>query len=286
MPELPEVETLVRGLRDQLVGRSIIGVEIDKPKMWQGLPSSTLTNHAVTNMTRIAKLMVFSLSDNLSLLIHLKMTGQLIFVAKDGQKILGGHPDNQFAAEQPSKYTHITFSFSDGSKLFFNDMRQFGYAKLIHTNDLQQHKHIVTVGIDPFSSEFTAQFLFAQLQKRPKTTIKQVLMDQTVIGGLGNIYTDESLFDAKILPMRAAASITKEEANVLHASIIKILETGIQYGGTSYKDYVHHNGQKGTMQDHLMVCRRHGQACKVCGHALERTVIGGRGTHFCRTCQK
>ncbi len=285
MPELPEVETLVQGLKDVLIGRRIVGVELHKPKMWQGKLSDEIKGHVIKDITRIAKLMVFSLSGDLKLLIHLKMTGQLIFEDKKGHMLGGGHPDEQFALQQPSKYTHIIFSFEDGSKLYFNDMRQFGYAKLISASELTQHKFVADIGIDPFVPQFTVDFLHQQLQKRPKITVKQVLMDQTVIAGIGNIYADESLFDAKILPTRKASAISEDETKELHQSILKILKKAIDFGGTSYKDFVHHSGKKGTMQDHLMVYRRAGQKCKRCGGTIKRIIIGGRGTHFCPDCQ-
>ncbi len=285
MPELPEVETIKRGLTDVLPGKRLENLIITKPKMWQGRPASELYGQTVKVLNRVAKILIIHWSNNLSLLIHLKMTGQLIFVDSAGHSIAGGHPDDQFLVTQPSKYTHIIFHFEGGSNLYFNDMRQFGYAKLMSTDKLHDHSQIATIGVDPFSHEFSDVFLLEVLRKRPKTTVKQVLMDQTVIAGLGNIYTDESLFDAKILPNRKAASISKNEAKQLCQSIIKILDMGIRFGGTSYKDYVHHNGKKGTMQDHLQVYRRHGQPCKRCGTVIKRTVVGGRGTHFCPKCQ-
>lgn len=288
MPELPEVETLVRGLREVLIGREIHSLEIRKSTspMWHGKPHAELLGSHVMSISRAGKLLVLSFDHNLTLLIHLKMTGQLIFENPKGEMLGGGHPDDQFMAHQPSKYTYIIFSFSDGSQLFFNDMRQFGYAQLIDAKALAAHRHMATLGVEPLSTAFTSNFLYQTLQKRPKTTVKQVLLDQTAIAGLGNIYTDESLFDARILPSRRAASITKDEAAMLHKSIIKILEVGIRYGGTSYKDYVHHNGSRGTMQDHLCVYRRQGMPCKRCSTTIERIIIGGRGTHFCPNCQK
>lgn len=286
MPELPEVETIVRGLKTVLLGKRLHQVIITKPKMWQGAKPAVLIGHTVRQIRRVAKILVFEFTGDLALLIHLKMTGQLIYVDHQGEKIAGGHPDEQFLVTQPSKYTHITFHFTDGSALFFNDMRQFGYCKLVRDRELILDPYIANAGIEPFALEFTSDYLYTQLHKKPKTTVKQVLLDQTVIAGLGNIYTDESLFDAKIIPMRKAASMTEKEAKALHHSIIKILGKGIHYGGTSYKDYVHHNGQKGTMQDHLMVYRRDGQACKVCDTVISRTVVGGRGTHYCSNCQR
>lgn len=286
MPELPEVETIVRGLEAVLPHKIVRAIDVNKPKMWQGADQKILIGKAVQRVRRVAKILVFEFTGDLVLLVHLKMTGQLIYVDVKGEKIAGGHPDEQFLVEQPSKYTHIAFHFSDESTLYFNDMRQFGYAKLVENALKHLEKNLSKIGLDPFASTFTGNWLLEQLQKRPKTTVKQVLMDQSVIAGLGNIYTDESLFDAKILPTRRAASITADEARVLRTSIVKILTMGIQFGGTSYKDYVHHNGKKGTMQNHLFVYRRHGQACKVCGTLISRTALGGRGTHYCKTCQK
>jgi len=286
MPELPEVETLVRGLSTVLLDRQIADITINQPKMWHGESPDQLRGRHITHIARVAKLLVFTLTADLTLLIHLKMTGQLIFVDKAGRALGGGHPDDQFGLNQPSKFTHVTFTFADGSHLYFNDQRQFGYAQVIKTAEVQKHKFIASIGTDPFTPQFTPEFLFEQLQKRPRTTVKQVVMDQTVIAGIGNIYADESLFAAKILPSRKAASISMDEAKTLHHVILEVLKKAIEFGGTSYSDFVHHSGKKGTMQDHLMVYRRNGQPCKACGTIIKRVTISGRGTHFCPHCQK
>ncbi len=285
MPELPEVETIVQGLSSVLKGKTVATVEVRKQAMWRGRSADELKGKSVLQLRRMAKLILIDFSANLTVAIHLKMTGQLIYVDKQGDRIVGGHPDEQFMAAQPSKYSHIIFHFTNISTLYFNDMRQFGYVHLLPSSEVSQLSFVSTLGIDPLKQDFTPDYLYEQLHQRPKTTVKQVMMDQTVIAGIGNIYADESLFDARLLPMRKASSITEKEALVLHQSIIAILQKAIHYGGTSYKDYVHHNGQKGTMQDHLLVYRRHGSPCKRCGTTLKRTTVGGRGTHYCPHCQ-
>ncbi|MFA6081826.1 MAG: bifunctional DNA-formamidopyrimidine glycosylase/DNA-(apurinic or apyrimidinic site) lyase [Patescibacteria group bacterium] len=287
MPELPEVETLKNGLKTVLIGQKLASVQINKPKMWRGLSSDQLVNQTIQSIDRLAKMLVINWSNNLTLIVHLKMTGQLIFVDKAGEEIAGGHPDDQFVAKQPSKYTHIIFDFLSGDHLYFNDMRQFGYAHLIASDQLEQeHQQIANIGVDPFVADFTPEYLFKHFQDKPKTSVKQVIMDQSVVAGIGNIYADESLFEAKIAPTRPAKSITEVESTKLHQAIINILKLGINLGGTSYKDYVHHDGKKGTMQDHLKVYRRGGLPCVECGGKISRITIGGRGTHFCPHCQK
>ncbi len=286
MPELPEVETLVRGLKQVLPSLKVSNIEVNKPKMWQGLNRAELIGHAVTEVKRIAKMIVISFDDDLSLITHLKMTGQLIFEDKMGDKIAGGHPDEQFIATQPSKYTHITYSFSNGAKLFFNDMRQFGYAKLVKTSELGKLKQIESGGIEPFDKDFTSEFLYTALHKKPKTKIKQAIMDQTVISGIGNIYANESLFNANIMPDRLSEDVSTGESGKLYSEIVKVLNMAIELGGTSYKDFVHHTGKKGTMQDHLMVYHRDKLPCLKCGNVIKRIVIGGRGSYFCDKCQK
>jgi formamidopyrimidine-DNA glycosylase len=285
LPELPEVETLVRGLKQVLPGLRVSKIEVNKPKMWQGMGHDQLINHAIVDVRRIAKMIVIGFDEDLSLITHLKMTGQLIFEDKKGDKIVGGHPDDQFVATQPSKYTHITYSFTNGVKLFFNDMRQFGYAKLVKTSELGKLKQFESSGVEPFDKEFTAEFLYSALQKKPKVKVKQVLMDQAVISGIGNIYANESLFNAGIMPDRLSAFVTEVESNKLYEEIVKILNMAIDLGGTSYKDFVHHTGKKGTMQDHLMVYHRDKLPCLKCGNIIKRMVIGGRGSYYCSACQ-
>jgi formamidopyrimidine-DNA glycosylase len=260
-------------------------IEVDKPKMWQGLSKGELTEHKIADVRRIAKMIVIGFEGDLSLITHLKMTGQLIFEDKKGGIIAGGHPDDQFTTSQPSKYTHIIYSFTNGAKLYFNDMRQFGYAKLVKTSELAKLKQIESSGIEPFDKGFTTEFLFNLLKKKPKNKIKQLLMDQTNISGIGNIYANESLFNAGILPDRLSATVTEKECSKLHQEIIKVLNMAVELGGTSYKDFVHHTGKKGTMQDHLMVYHRDKLPCLKCGNIIKRMVISGRGSFYCPACQ-
>ena len=286
MPELPEVETIVRGLDSVLPNLTIKDIEINKPKMWQGLGSYQLIGKTIEHVRRISKMVIIQFSGELTLVTHLKMTGQLIFEDKKGQKIAGGHPDDQFMVSQPSKYTHIIYTFTNGSQLFFNDMRQFGYAKLVKTSDLSKLSQIEKRGIEPFDSAFTPDYLYQQLQKKRKSKVKQVLMDQSVISGIGNIYANESLFASGIMPNRLLAKVSKTELSRLHQQIVRILNMAVELGGTSYKDFVHHTGKKGTMQDHLMVYHRDKLPCNKCGTIIKRMVIGGRGSFYCDKCQK
>lgn len=286
MPELPEVETIVRGLNSVLPNLIVRDIEINKPKMWQGLDRLQLIGKKVEEVRRISKMIVMRFNGGLTLITHLKMTGQLIFEDKKGEKIAGGHPDDQFMANQPSKYTHITYVFINGSRLFFNDMRQFGYAKLVKTSKLSELSQIEKKGIEPFDEAFTADFLYRQLQKKPKSKVKQVLMDQTVISGIGNIYANESLFASGIMPNRLSDKVSETESGWLHRQIVRILNMAVKLGGTSYKDFVHHTGKKGTMQDHLMVYHRDKLPCNKCGNIIKRMVIGGRGSYYCDRCQR
>lgn len=285
MPELPEVETVVKGLSLVLPNLVIKSVEINKPKMWQGLDSNDLTGSKIISVRRVSKVIIINFDHGLTIMIHLKMTGQLIFVG-NGQKVIGGHPDNQVMAAQPSKYTHITFGFEDGSHLYFNDMRQFGYAKLIKSEELKNQNQIKNIGVEPFDDGFTTEFFQAALAGKPKKIIKQLIMDQSIISGLGNIYANESLFLARIAPTKLAGLISNEEAVELHKHIKEILEKAIMLGGTSYKDYVNHEGKRGSMQDELMVYHRKGLPCNICGTIIERIAFGGRGTYYCPKCQK
>lgn len=288
MPELPEVETIRRGLEAVLVGKAIEEVIVTVPKLFIG-DAQSIVGLDILGMERFGKLLVFRLSGNLVMTAHLKMTGQLIWRPEneaDGDIVMGGHPEAAYLASLPHKHTHITIAFTDGSELFFNDMRKFGFMHVMPEAELQELGFVQRLGPEPLEKDFTRDYLREQLQKRPKVAIKSFLLDQSNIAGLGNIYADESLFRAAILPYRAAGELGFGEVNNLHEAIQITLELALLHGGSSSKDYLTATAEKGTFLKVANVYHRTGQDCNRCEDGvIERLKIGGRSSHFCVNCQ-
>jgi len=286
MPELPEVETIVRQLDHRLTGLVFGQTEISYPKIISPLSptgfAKKLVGQEVLRVYRRAKIIIIELSGDQSILIHLKMTGQLIFQpAKTSpvNLIVGGHPQTD-----PSKHTRAILSFRDGSSLRFNDLRKFGWLKLV--NQETREKILAPHGVEPLTKNFTTK-LFAELVARYlKRKIKQLLLDQTLVAGLGNIYVDEACFRAKILPTRTAQTLTHSETTALHREIIAVLKHSIKKKGTSARNYVISDGTKGGFVPYLNVYGRGGLPCKTCGTPINKIKLNGRGTHFCPKCQK
>lgn len=289
MPELPEVETIKRGLSKRIDGKIITDIEVLWHKSFLG-DKNQIIDTKIVQIERRAKLIRIKLSNNLNLVFHLKLTGQLIHEHPVGKEevidFAGGHPSHDWHAKLPNSNTRIIFTFDDKSKLFFNDMRKFGWCKVL-TNEEAEAIYKKDYGLEPLDKSFTVEYLLQKGKRIPNRKIKQFLMDQTIAAGMGNIYTDEALFDARIMSTRKIKDISLSEWKKLILSIEKVLNLGIKYGGTTDSDYVNIEGGKGGMQDHLKVYHRTGKPClDGCGGIVERMVIGGRGTHFCSKCQK
>lgn len=284
MPELPEVETIRLGLQDKIVGLKISDIEIRLAKIFQGRPQDIIGSK-VQNLRRRAKILLIDLDNNLSLVVHLKMSGQLVY-HKDGKQATFGHPIPFAGTILPAKSTHAIFTFSDGSVLYFNDIRQFGYIKVVKTSEVEKLKAIEEFGPEPLTPEFTPE-KFKEIILKKKMPIKLVLMDQTQIAGVGNIYANEALFLSKIHPERKANTLNDNEIKKLYDALIQVLKMGIKYGGSSENAYVNALGEKGTMQEHFMVYSKAGKPCpNSCGGTVKRVALGGRGTFFCPACQK
>jgi len=334
MPELPEVETIRRGLEKVVVGKKIDKFEKRDPKVVRFEPQE-IEGLYICGVERRAKILIFYLSSSRPMvsnnkyssndsekliLCHLKMTGQLIWEECFGQKefclkksrVAGGHPSPDWVAKLPNAYTRAIFHFGDGSVLFFNDLRRFGYlklydTKLIQNSDLKSQNlgghsvarlsetipELAKLGPEPFdfaqgkpSKDFTVEYLMKRASKIPNRKIKQFITDQEIISGVGNIYVDEALFYAGISPLRPVKDIKLSEWQKIKDSTIKSLELGLKYGGSSEDTYVDAFGNQGTMGEHTKVYRRTGQPCpNGCGGKVERISLGGRGTHFCPACQ-
>jgi len=286
MPELPEVETIRLDLIKKLLNIKIEKIVIRKKTIIKGDYKkfiSILNNNFIKDIKRIGKLLIFELGDNKNiLLIHLKMTGQLIYKTYN-KYICGGHNSPIILNDLPGKHTHIIFNFKDSSKLFFNDVRRFGYLKVIDKLLLDDIKK--NYGIEPLKQEFNFKNLKLIFKNR-KSPIKAVLLNQKLISGIGNIYVDEILYASGIFPGKKANKIKDYEIKKIIISSNKIIKKSIKFRGTTFSDYRDCDGRKGNFSDHLKVYGREGERCFKCGNIIKKIKLAGRGTNFCQNCQK
>lgn len=286
MPELPEVETVKRGLSKLIVRKQITKATSDNFKSFPNLPSEIkafLLGARIVAVRRRAKVIVIDLDTNYSLVVHLKMTGQLVYRGEENWG--AGHPNDSLIGDLPDKTTHAELEFSDGSKLFFNDQRKFGWMKLLATPLVEDLPFFQTVGPEPLTKQFTAEVLAKRLQRRAKSCIKAVLLDQTTVAGLGNIYVDESLFLSRIHPETLTAELTSEQIERLTDNIKQVLQQSIDAGGSSSRNYVDADGKRGNYLDGAYVYGRAGLPCRLCGTPITKLKVAGRGTHICPVCQ-
>ncbi len=283
MPELPEVETIRRDLEKKLLGQTLSGVDIRLSKIFQG-KSADVVGAKVIGIWRRAKLLGVDFDNGRTLLFHLKLTGQLVLAFGAGGEITFSRPIPFAGMELPAKTTHAVFHF-DGSRLFFNDLRQFGWIRVVDSS--QKEAISEQMGVEPLSGEFTAGAL-EEIVSKTKRPIKLVLVDQEKIAGIGNIYANDALFEAGIHPQRPAKGLSAEEVKRLRDAVVLVLNEGLKYGGSSAADesYVRPTGEPGGYQKHFRVYQRVGQLCPRCGAVIKRVNIGGRGTFFCPRCQK
>jgi formamidopyrimidine-DNA glycosylase len=287
MPELPEVETVRRGLSGLIIGRTVSAVEHDTPK---GFPNaaedvkSFLIGAKVTGVRRRAKVLMIDLSTGYTLVIHLKMTGQLVF---RGEAVFGaGHPNESLIGELPDRSTRVTFTFADGSHLYFNDQRKFGWVRLMPTLEVPNIDFMKKVGPEPLEADFTALQFAERFKRRARTSIKAALLDQTVVAGVGNIYADESLWGAKIHPLRLVGTITEDEFIRLYTELRSVMNMAIEKGGSTDKNYVNAEGKRGSYLSFARVFRREGKPCPRCSTTIIKFKAAGRGTHICPHCQQ
>lgn len=302
MPELPEVETIRRDLAAVILNRRVASVAILSPKTASHSAAffkKALVGRKITEVGRRGKLLIFKLSLVASvrkkgkpagkkldyLLIHLKMTGQLIYSDKKN-KIAGGHSLNAPSelVELPNKHTRAVFTMDNGGRLFFNDLRKFGYLKLVSGLELEKLLEN-NYGPEPLTPAFTFP-AFQKSLSRTNVKIKAALLNQKLIAGLGNIYADEVLWEARISPERPTKKVTPAELKKLFAAINKIIKLAIKQRGTTFSDYVDSRGRRGNFSKFLKVYGRGGEKCPNCHNPLEKQKIAGRGTHYCPKCQK
>lgn len=287
MPELPEVETVRSGLEKLVIGKLIKKVMHDTPKSFPNATADVkqfLIGARITAVRRRAKVLLIDLSSDYSLVIHLKMTGQMVFVGKE--RFGAGHPSESLIGELPDRSTRVTFDFDDGSQLFFNDQRKFGWIRLIPTVEVPNIDFMKKVGPEPLDADFTWQQFAERFKRRGRTNIKAALLDQTVIAGVGNIYADESLWGAKVHPKRLVASLSDDEFKVLYRELREVMNLAIEKGGSSNHTYVNAEGKKGSYMSFARVFRREGQTCpRHPDVIIEKLRVAGRGTHICPVCQ-
>lgn len=288
MPELPEVETIRVGLIKLLPGRQIKAVNHDWPKSFPNAENNVnefLIGSKIIEIKRRAKILLIELDSKHSLVIHLKMTGQIVFRGRD-ESFGAGHPSDSLVGRLPDKSTRVILEFNDGSKLFFNDQRKFGWMRLIPTAEVPNIDFMKKVGPEPLADDFTWQEFRDRFKRRPNANVKAALLDQTVVAGVGNIYADESLWGAKIHPSTLVKNLSDQKFKLLFQALVDVLQLSIERGGSSDKNYVNAEGKKGSYLSFAKVFRREGQPCPRCSTTIIKTRVAGRGTHLCPRCQK
>ena len=288
MPELPEVETVRRQLLPIITNATITGVGVFHPKTvaYDTGIEDALVGATITTIDRIGKLLIVSFLNraDLFLLIHLKMTGQILCADQTQQISGGGHTLSETdVSDLPHKHTRLSFTLHTGVTVYFNDMRLFGYCKRATATETARIK--ATFGPEPHSSDFNTK-AFAQKLRRRRTPVKAALLDQTLIAGLGNIYVDEVLFRVGIRPTRRANRLLAREALAIARASGDILKSAIAVGGTTFQHFTDTGGQAGNYTDYLKVFGQQGTPCPKCGESIRKIRVAGRGTHYCPQCQK
>jgi formamidopyrimidine-DNA glycosylase len=276
MPELPEVETIRRGLHAKILNKKIVKIEALEKKMFIG-DAKKILNQKIVDVARRAKVLKIIFENGYCLLVHFKLNGQLILNSKPQLKI-----QNSECEDIIYRFTRVILHLNDDSTLLFNDSRKFGWMKVVKLSDLKEK-----FGIEPLTPDFTLANFTKVLAKSGKP-IKILLMDQEKIAGLGNIYVTEALYAAKVNPFKKAKDMTEKEVKNLFFSIVRIIETAVKYKGSSGKDewYRQVDGSIGHYQEHFLVYQKEKEKCRVCGGIIKREKQGGRSTYYCPKCQK
>jgi formamidopyrimidine-DNA glycosylase len=270
-----------------LPGLRITGVTSDTDKSFPNAPADVqqfMIGATVVGVTRRAKVLLIELSTNYSLIVHLKMTGQMVYHSHTAH-FGAGHPNDSLVRRLPDRSTRVEVTFDDDSKLFFNDQRKFGWMRLLPTVEIQQLDFFKKVGPEPLHADFTWQEFQARLLRRKGTNIKAALLDQTVVAGVGNIYADESLWGAQIHPTTLVRDLKDADFKALFVALRDVLQLSIDKGGSSNHTYVDAEGNKGSYMDFAHVFRREGLDCSRCGAIIIKSRVAGRGTHTCPQCQ-
>jgi formamidopyrimidine-DNA glycosylase len=287
MPELPEVETVVRQLEPEVEERRIERLEVLDPRWSRPVPPERLeqavAGSAIAELGRRGKYILMRLHAGRTLVMHLRMTGNLIL--REGEEMIDPSEGRRlYEGERSTERRHLRarFILDDGRELWFTDPRRFGEAFLIEDAHLEER--FGRLGMEPFSPEFTAEALGRMVEGRT-APLKSFLLDQSGVAGVGNIYADEALFRAGLHPLSPAGSMKPAHLAALRDAVVAALEAGIDGGGASIDDYRDARGEMGTMQEEFLVHTREGEPCPRCGEEIVRIVVGGRSTYFCPGCQ-
>jgi formamidopyrimidine-DNA glycosylase len=273
MPELPEVETVCRSLRPHLLGRTIGRVQVLEPRLRLPVDKralESLTGERVESITRIAKYIVLSLSSDIVWLFHLGMSGKLICVEPNTAR---------------QKHDHIIVDLENGGELRYHDPRRFGLSLVTERRNLHELPQLQRVGLDPFEGALTSDYLF-RFTRRSERRIRDLLLDQQIISGLGNIYANEILSLAGIRPTRRAYRLTRKQVGAIAVIIPRLLSDAIRWCGTSFSDYRDAENKSGEFQNHLRVYDRDGERCRICPSVIKRVAIGNRSAFYCPNCQR
>ena len=280
MPELPEVETIRLGLQKYIVGKTIEDVEVRLKKLVTG-ETKNIIGAKVVDVRRFGKGLVIDLNNGYSIAAHIKLTGQFVY-RDDATSNIELSP--KVGSQIPNKFTHVTFKLGGDAYLYYNDIRQFGWIKIIESSKLKDISFFKDLGPEPFK-DLTFN-LFEKIVKSSSVVIKPLIMDQKKMSGIGNIYANDGLFDARIDPRRKAKTLTGAEIKKLYDSILRVLKKGLENGGASELNYINALGQEGKYQHHFLAYGKDGEKCVRCGSIIKKIKLGGRGTYFCPNCQK
>jgi len=293
MPELPEVETIKLGLQKHLVGKKIVNADVRLRRILSG-DEKNIIGATVKDVKRFGKGLVIELDNDYSIAAHIKLTGQFIYRDSTTSNL---KLSPKVGTQIPNKFTHVIFKlkitdknskfkneFGENAYLYYNDIRQFGWIKIVKSDKIKEISFFKDLGPEPLK-DLTLQ-KFQEIVSKSNLAIKVLIMDQKKIGGIGNIYANDALFDAAIDPRRKAKSLKEEEIKKLYASIIKVLKKGLENGGASELSYVNVLGQEGKYQVHFLAYGRDGKKCVRCKHLMKKITLGGRGTYFCPACQR
>ena len=292
MPELPEVETIRRGLASRVEKLEILRIESSGCRIFQIDPAElagALEGESFTALERLGKFLIFRLRER-TLVIHLGMTGQLTLRLPEVEDAAGfvRHPVTglqRVRQHAPDRHTHFQIHFENGSSLLYRDIRMFGKVYLLSPAEASRDRFFARLGLEPFSEEYQLEAFLDRFRGR-SLAIKSLLLDQRFVAGVGNIYADEALFEAGIHPLRGVATLRLYEKKRLFRTIKDVLEKGIHFGGTSMRDHINSDGERGSFQEELLVYGRRGEDCFLCGTEIEKIVVSQRGTHFCPSCQR
>lgn len=288
MPELPEVETIRLGLQKYLVGHEITAIEVKLKRIFTG-SAEQIIGSKIIKIERFGKGLVIEFANGFALAIHIKMTGQLIYNDLAFVKNKNMHISPSKVGQIPNKYTHVIFTLNKGAMLYYNDIRQFGWLKIVKRSEIEKLPFFKGLGPELIPSSGQEALNLEQFNKilsSSNLAVKPLIMDQKKIGGIGNIYANDGLSLSRINPKRPSSSLTSVEAKELYGAVLAVMERSMKCGGASELNFVNALGQEGEYQNHSLVYGKKGKKCPNCGEEIKKIFLGGRGTFFCENCQK